>query len=88
MSKIGTLTAFLEGMHVMGRDGLRDYHVARLVVNASRKRDLSDRLAAAKVALRNHRVTVSIWCDDVCVKKFTDSDGSTLACPKSWHMKG
>ena len=86
MSKIGTLAAFLDGMHVLGRDGLRDYHAARLTMNAGRKRDLESQCAAVKSALKNHRVTVCIWAGDVAVRRTTDADGSTLACPKSWHL--
>jgi hypothetical protein len=91
MSKVGTLTTFLKGTHVMGDTapgaGLRDYHAARRCVDAGRKRDLQDRFAAIKVALKNYRVTVEIWCGDVEVRRTTDEDGRTLACPQSWHLK-
>ena len=86
MSKIGTLTAFLKGMHVMGDNGLRDYHAAKLAVNAGRKRGIEAQCAAVKIALNNHRVTVCIWAGDVCVRRTTDADGSTLTCPKSWYL--
>ncbi len=88
MSKVGKLTAFLEGLHVMGRNGLRDYHAAAAAVNANRKRDTLDKLAAVKAALKNHRVTVKVRCGDISVTRTTDGDGNTLACPQSWHLNG
>ena len=71
-----------------GDNGLRDYHAAREVMNAARKRDLHERCSAANAALKNYRVTVCVWADDVCVRRTVDADGNTLACPQSWHMKG
>lgn len=92
MSKVGTLTAFLKGMHVMGdRDagaGLRDYHAAKAVITAGRKRDILDQFNAVRSLLKNYQVRVHIWQGVVSVTRTTDADGSTLACPKSWHLKG
>ena len=91
MSKIGTLTAFIRGMHVMSNrpeDGLRDYHAARRCINAGRKRDIADRCSTIKAELKNYRVTVVLWQGDVEVRRTTDADGNMLACPQSWHLKG
>jgi hypothetical protein len=91
MSKVGTLTAFLKGQHVMGDAapgaGLRDYHAAKACVNAGRKRDLQDRFNAVRAKLKNYRVTVAIWQGDVSVRRTVDADGNALACPQSWMLK-
>jgi hypothetical protein len=57
MSKIGALTAFLEGSHKLGNtDGLREYHAARLVMAAKRKRKLMEQVNAISDAIRPYRV--------------------------------
>lgn len=86
MSKVGTLTAFLKGMYVMEENGLRDYHAAKAVLSAGRKRDKTDQMIAVKTILKNYRVTVCEWQGDISVRRTTDSNGNTLACPQSWHL--
>ena len=56
MSKLSIVRELIGGSHVMGEDGLRDYHAARAVINATRRRDP---FPAIREALKNHRVMVS-----------------------------
>lgn len=86
MSKVGTLTAFLKGMHVMGDcaagAGLRDYHAAKAVVSAGRKRDVLDQFNTVRILLKNYRVTVHMWQGIVSVARTTheaDYDARKLA---------
>ena len=93
MSKVGTLTAFIKGLHVMGDRyagaGLRDYYAAKAVIDAGRKRNLDERFNAVRAALKNHRVTVTRWpagSHGISIQRTTNGDGETLACPQSWNM--
>ena len=86
MSQIGKLTAFVTGLHVMGKDGLRDYHAAKAALDANRRRDMGDKVAGIKHALKNHRVTVGVWCGAVTVRRTTNGDGDVLSWPKSYHF--
>ena len=67
MTKTSGLMKILEGAHVLGDDGLRDYHVAQRVKNANRKRKdlLGSRFLAVRQELKNYRVMVSLTDDDV-----------------------
>lgn len=56
MSKIGKICDLLKAAgHVMGSDGLADYHVARAVRDGLRSHDHFNR---ARRALKNYRVRV------------------------------
>lgn len=57
-SMVGDIRRLIDGAHVMGPDGLRDYHAAAAAVNACRKHDFSARLAGVRKALKNYNVQV------------------------------
>jgi hypothetical protein len=59
-SKVEQILAVIRNSHVMGEDGLRDYHAARAARDANRKGTTQARFSAMKTALKNHRVTVSL----------------------------
>jgi hypothetical protein len=49
----------IDGHHVMGQDGLGDYHTVQRVKKAMRKHQPSMRYVAIKQALKNYRVIVT-----------------------------
>lgn len=59
-SKVHNILGVIEGSHVQGPDGLRDYHTARQVRDSMRKSNLAERFSSIRQALKNHRVTVSL----------------------------
>ena len=59
-SLVAQIQEVIGGQHVMGADGLQDYHASRKVRDCKRIRDRSERIAAMKRALKNYRVTVSL----------------------------
>lgn len=59
--KIGNL---IRGEHVMGEDGLRDYHRIQAVKSQMRIRDPFIRYASIKDTLKNYRVMVNFTADD------------------------
>ena len=64
-SLVAQIQEVIGGQHVMGADGLTDYHAARKVRDCKRVRDRSERVSAMKRALKNYRVTVSLdWESD------------------------
>jgi len=67
VSKIAQVSALLDGQHVISNtsaDRLRNYHRAREVMAANRKRGLIVRLAAIRTILNSYRVTLSLECDE------------------------
>jgi hypothetical protein len=82
MSKVGSLTDLIAGSHVMGENGLRDYHVAAAAIKALRLRAFSERLNAIRVALKNHRVQVS-YDDQGVIRVFRPDRGAELFFPPS-----
>jgi hypothetical protein len=71
-SRIGDISKFLQGSHVMGPgpgNDLESYHAAKAVVNASRKKDPSQRIHAVKQALRNHHVQVGVSADKIKIHR-------------------
>jgi PHP family Zn ribbon phosphoesterase len=64
-SKIEQILRVIRDAHVMGSNGLRDYHAARLARDANRCGTSESRFDAMRKALKNHRVTVKhIFCFD------------------------
>lgn len=64
MSKVEQILKVIEGSHVMGSNGLRDYHAARLARDANRCGTTESRFIAMRKALKNHRVTVKLVYND------------------------
>lgn len=63
-SKVSMLSKLLDGTHVMEpANGLKSYHAAREVINASRMRDAYLRNSKVKSLLKNFRVMVSMQGD-------------------------
>lgn len=58
-SKVEQILSTIRNTHVMGTDGLRDYHCARLARDANRCGTTDSRFDAMRKALKNHRVTVA-----------------------------
>lgn len=58
MSKLSEILEVIKGSHVMGENGLRDYHAARAARDANRCGTTDSRFEAMRKALKNHRVTV------------------------------
>lgn len=82
MSRTAELLKLLDGSHVMDEDGLRNYHVAKRVVNANRKPKalLGSRLTAVRQELKNYRVMVSIRDNDIRVYR-PDTN-------QEWYLSG
>lgn len=59
--KIGTI---IRGEHVLGDDGLRDYHKIQAVKSDMRIRDRFVRMASIKATLNPYRVMVSLTADE------------------------
>ena len=57
-SLVAQIAEVLDGAHVLGKDGLRDYHKARAVRDLKRRKGI-DRLAATRAELKNYRVQVN-----------------------------
>ena len=64
MTLNGQLGSILRGEHVMGEDGLRDYHKIQAVKNAMRVRDRFVRFNHIKAVLHPYHVTVSLLEDE------------------------
>lgn len=60
-SKTETLTQLLRGKAYIGDNGLQDYHAAKAVLAAMRRRDPVNRLSGVREALRQYRV--SAWLE-------------------------
>jgi len=75
ISKIEQICELLRGQHVMGdQDGLREYHAAKRVRDANRKRDNFDRFQAMKRALKNYHVRCELDCG-MGVVRLVNADG-------------
>ena len=58
-SIIAGIRKFIDGAHVLGEDGLRDYHAAASIRDARRIKAAEKRFTAIKTILHPYRVTVS-----------------------------
>ena len=57
----------IDGAHCMSNtapDGLRDYWTVQAIKDAKRKRDVVQRLAAVRHAVKNYRVMVNLTADE------------------------
>ena len=59
-SKIEQILGVIRDSHVMGVDGLRDYHAARAARDANRCVTTQARFSAMRRALKDHRVQVTL----------------------------
>jgi hypothetical protein len=57
-SLVAQIAEVIDGAHVLGKDGLRDYHKARTVRDLKRRKGI-DRLAATRTELKSYRVQVN-----------------------------
>jgi hypothetical protein len=74
VSKIAEIRNFIDGAHVLGKDGLRDYHTAERVRNALRIRSSNERFEKIKSALHAYRVTVLLISCDPCQIRIRRND--------------
>lgn len=56
---ISGIRKFIDGAHVLGEDGLRDYHAAAAVRDARRIKSEVKRFTTIKSILHPYRITVS-----------------------------
>jgi len=78
-SKISTITAILNGAHVMGEDGLKAYHDARSVRNAMLRVGRQRQLGAVIQAIKNYRVTASY--NDTGIRLYRAATQQELVLP-------
>ena len=80
MSKVHQVCKLIDGIHCMGDiDSLREYHSAKLAVNACRCRDPFRKLATVKHALKNYRVVVTLGpVGDVLIRDFATGKSAVV----------
>ena len=77
-SKLAEICAVLDGAHVLGVNGLRDYHAARKVRDAMRCKP-PVRLGRVKTILHPYRVTVAASWDGEGVEDAGSVEAATAA---------
>lgn len=78
-SKIHNVLELIRGKHCMDASGLSDYHAARKAVNSCKCRDPFRKLIAAKSALKNYRVVVTLGpVGDVLIRDFSTGESTVI----------
>jgi uncharacterized protein len=62
-NKTEVIKAVLEGAHVMGSNGLQDYHTAQAIKAACRKQDSVIKFMTIRTAIKNYNLMVSLQGD-------------------------
>jgi hypothetical protein len=77
VTKVSQLLKVIEGAHVLGTDGLRDYHTAKRVINSNRIALAGKRFATIRAELKNHHVIVSLN-DDYTIRVYRPDTQSEM----------